>query len=89
MNNMSLATLVKEARLNKKISQRELTRRTGVNNNTISKIEKGERKKPNILILKKLSLELELELDFEKLMKLSGYTTDEIAIAAIKIYYNV
>ena len=84
---MSLATLVKEARLNKKISQRELTRRTGVDNNTISKIEKGERKKPNILILKKLSLELEL--DFEKLMKLSGYTTDEIAIAAIKIYYSI
>ena len=40
MNNISLATLVKEARLNKKISQRELTRRTGVDNNTISKIEK-------------------------------------------------
>ena len=87
MNNMTLATLVKEARLNKKISQRELTRRTGVDNNTISKIEKGERKKPNILILKKLALELEL--DFEKLMELSGYTTDEIAIAAIKIYYSI
>ena len=87
MNNISLATLVREARLNKKISQRELTRRTGVDNNTISKIEKGERKKPNILILKKLALELEL--DFEKLMELSGYTTDEIAIAAIKIYYSI
>ena len=87
MNNISLATLVKEARLNKEISQRELTRRTGVDNNTISKIEKGERKKPNILILKKLAIELEL--DFEKLMKLSGYTNDEIAIAAIKIYYSI
>lgn len=87
MNNMSLATLVKEARLNKKISQRELTRRTGVDNNTISKIEKGERKKPNILILKKLAIELEL--DFEKMMELSGYTTDEISIAAIKIYYGI
>ena len=87
MNNMSLATLVKQARLSKNISQRELTRRTGVDNNTISKIEKAERKKPNILILKKLALELEL--DFEKLMELSGYTTDEIKIAAIKIYYSI
>ena len=87
MDNISLASLVKEARLNKKISQRELTRRTGVDNNTISKIEKGERKKPNILILKKLAIELEL--DFEKMMELSGYTTDDIKLASIKIYYNV
>ena len=57
MNNESLSKLVREARIIKKISQRELARRTGVDNNTISKIEKGNRLKPNILRLKKLSLE--------------------------------
>lgn len=87
MNNESLSKLVREARIIKRISQRELARRTGVDNNTISKIEKGNRLKPNILILKKLSLELGL--DFEKMMELSGYTTDEIKLASIKIYYNV
>jgi len=87
MNNESLSKLVREARIIKKISQRELARRTGVDNNTISKIEKGNRLKPNILILKKLSLELGL--DFEKMMELSGYTTDDIELASIKIYYNV
>ena len=87
MNNESLSKLVREARIIKRISQRELARRTGVDNNTISKIEKGNRLKPNILILKKLSLELGL--DFEKMMELSGYTTDDIKLASIKIHYNV
>ena len=87
MNNITLATLIKDARIKKGISQRELTRRTGVDNNTISKLEKGIRKKPNILILKKLALELDL--DFDKLMELSGYSTDERKIAAIKIYYSI
>lgn len=31
------------------ISQRELSRQTGVDNNTIAKLEKGMRKKPNTL----------------------------------------
>ena len=62
MNNKTLASVVKEARKNINISQRELSRITGIDNNTIAKIEKGERKKPNVLSLKKLSFVLNLSL---------------------------
>ena len=54
MKDKTLASVVKEAREKLGISQRELSRRTGIDNNTVAKIEKGERKKPNILSLRKL-----------------------------------
>ena len=63
MNDKTLASLVKEAREKIGISQRELSRRTGIDNNTLAKIEKGERKKPNVLSLRKLALVLDLSLD--------------------------
>ena len=55
MNDKTLASLVKETREKIGISQRELSRRTGIDNNTLAKIEKGERKKPNVLSLRKIS----------------------------------
>lgn len=76
---LNLAETIKNARENKKISQRELSRRTGIDNNTISQIEKGERKKPNSLSLIKLSQALDLSL--ETLMVASGYTEYEIDMA--------
>ena len=76
MGKNSLAEIIKEARERKDISQRELSRRTGIDNNTISQIEKGERKKPNSLSLIKLSQALDLNLDM--LMDLSGYSFDDI-----------
>ena len=42
MKNKTLASVVKEAREKLNISQRELSRITGIDNNTIAKIEKGE-----------------------------------------------
>jgi transcriptional regulator with XRE-family HTH domain len=72
----SLASVVKEAREKINISQRELSRITGIDNNTIAKIEKGERKKPNVLSLKKLSSVLNLSL--EMLMELCEYSKEEI-----------
>ena len=54
MENKTLASVVKNAREKIGISQRELSRRTGIDNNTIAKIEKGERKKPNVLSLRKI-----------------------------------
>lgn len=74
----NLSEIIKNARENKKISQRELSRRTGIDNNTISQIEKGERKKPNSLSLLKLSQELDL--DYEQLMITCGYTEKDIEI---------
>lgn len=76
MNNKTLANVVKEAREKINISQRELSRITGIDNNTIAKIEKGERKKPNVLSLKKLSSVLNLSL--EMLMELCEYSKVEI-----------
>lgn len=76
MNDKTLASVVKDAREKINISQRELSRITGIDNNTIAKIEKGERKKPNVLSLKKLSSVLNISL--EMLMELCDYSKEEI-----------
>ena len=86
MNNKTLASTVKEAREKLGISQRELSRRTGIDNNTLAKIEKGERKKPNVLSLRKLSIVLDLSLD--ELMKLANYDDEEFNIISNKIFSN-
>lgn len=82
MNNKTLASVVKNAREKLGISQRELSRRTGIYNNTLAKIEKGERKKPNVLSLRKLALVLEL--DSKELIKLAGYSEEEYAMVSSK-----
>lgn len=76
MEENKLAELVKTSREKLCISQRELSRRTGIDNNSISQIEKGERKKPNSLSLVKLSKVLNIDLD--ELMNASGYTEEDI-----------
>ena len=78
MTSNNLAVIVKTAREKIKISQRELSRRSGVDNNTISKIEKGIRKKPNVISLIKISNVLDI--DFSKLLKASGYSKNEIQV---------
>lgn len=78
MTSNNLAVIVKTAREKIKISQRELSRRSRVDNNTISKIEKGVRKKPNVISLIKLSDVLDI--DIGKLLKASGYSKNEIQV---------
>lgn len=75
-DNETLADVVKSARKRVGISQRELSRRTDIDNNTIALIEKGQRKKPNVLSLKKLGNALDL--DLRDLMILSGYSLEDI-----------
>ena len=87
MNNKTLASVVKEAREKIGISQRELSRITGIDNNTIAKIEKGERKKPNVLSLKKLSSVLNLSL--EDLMELCEYSKEEIEATVNNSYSSM
>lgn len=87
MKDKTLASVVKSAREKLGISQRELSRRTGIDNNTLAKIEKSERKKPNVLSLRKLSMVLGI--DVKKLMKLCDYTKEEIEIIDNKIYTNI
>ena len=69
------------------MSQRELSRRTKIDNNTISKLENGTRIKPNILILMKIGIELSI--DICELMRLSGYSCKDIDLfkANIKVKY--
>lgn len=87
MDNKTLASVVKEAREKINISQRELSRITGIDNNTIAKIEKGERKKPNVLSLKKLSSVLNLSL--EMLMELCEYSKEEIEVTVNNSYSSM
>lgn len=87
MNDKTLASVVKEAREKINISQRELSRITGIDNNTIAKIEKGERKKTNVLSLKKLSSVLNLSL--EMLMELCEYSQEEIEATVNNSYSSM
>ena len=75
----SLAEAISVSREKLGITQREVSRRTGIDNNTIAKIEKGERKKPNTLSLKKLAYILDIDQDY--LLQLAGYNDEEIKIA--------
>lgn len=75
----SLAEAISVSRKKLGITQREVARRTGIDNNTIAKIEKGERKKPNTLSLKKLAYILDIDQDY--LLQLAGYNDEEIKIA--------
>lgn len=79
MENKTLASVIKNARERIGISQREVSRRTGIDNNTLAKIERGERKKPNVLSLRKMSFLLDL--DLEELLKLAGYNKQDIEVA--------
>lgn len=84
MKDKTLASVVKESREKMGISQRELSRKTGIDNNTIAKIEKGLRKKPNILSLRKLSMTLNIE--FEELLKLADYSKEDIETSTSNSY---
>ena len=59
---IELKNLIKGARAECGLSQRELARRTNINNALISRIEKGEVKKPRYEVLKKISDELNINL---------------------------
>lgn len=72
----TLGELIKKQREKLGISQRELSRQTGVDNNTIAKLEKGMRKKPNTLALKKIAYILNI--DLKKILKLAGYSPEDI-----------
>jgi len=73
---VKLSELIKSEREKMQYSQRELAKRIKIDNATISRIENGTIKKPNIDILIKLSNELKL--DINVLFDLSGYNSQEI-----------
>lgn len=73
---MKLGEYIKSERKAKKITQRELASKIGVDFSYISKIESGETKTPSDGILEKISKILDL--DAEVLMLLSNRLPDEI-----------
>lgn len=82
-----LATIIKESRIKKGISQRELSRRSGVDNKTIAKIELGERKKPTTVTLLKISVILDLNI--YEVLTVAGYSNEEIENSLIHIKNNI
>lgn len=74
--NYNLANVLRNERMKLNISQSELARRVGVDRTTILKIENGERQKPTIDTLIRLSKGLNINLSL--LLELSGYTSRKI-----------
>ena len=74
----NLSDVIRNAREKQGISQRELSRITNIDHNTISRIENGERKKPNTLTL--TTLANVLNLDLYELMEMCGYSKEQIDV---------
>ena len=87
MKKLTLGELIKNAREQLGISQRELSRQTGIDNNTIAKIERNIRKKPNVLILKKIAFILGIEV--KPLLKAAGYSAEDIKFELSAIGYDM
>lgn len=65
--------LIKELRIKKDFTQRQLAYLADVSNTEISRIEKGERKKPNPIILQKIAKPLNIH--YKTLYEAAGYET--------------
>lgn len=76
VNSQTLANIIKSARLRKGLTQGELARMCGISIVDLSDIEAGKLLKPKLRVLKVLSNSLDL--DFDKLMKICGYSDQEI-----------
>lgn len=76
IDDRKLCEIIKESRISKNISQRELARRINVNNAVIARIENGETRKPSFPLLKSISEELKL--DLVQLLNAACYTMEEI-----------
>lgn len=71
-----ISRLVKDARIEKGYSARELAKMCDISHTEINNIESGNRVKPAILTLK--AFEKYLGLDFKKTAKLVGYSNETI-----------
>ena len=80
MKNKKIGETIKIAREKKGISQRELARRIGVHNATISLLENGEIYKPSYEIISKLYQELNFDINLWDLLSLANYTSEEIVL---------
>lgn len=72
----NLGSTIMNARKKLGISQRELARRISVSNNTIARLESGERKTTNSLILKKISYVLNI--NYIEVLKQARFSDEDI-----------
>lgn len=72
---MDLTDFLKTQRQKKGLSQRELSKLSGISNSEISRIESGERKTPSHKIL--YSLAKALEIPYGEFLEKAGYFPDE------------
>lgn len=79
----NFAKLVKEARVDKGLSARQLAKLCDVSHTEINNIEKGARVKPALLVLK--GFEKYLDLDFKTIAKMVGYSDEAIDYAEDEI----
>lgn len=70
-NKRILKNLIVSGRSKKRISQRELARRIGINHISVNDLEEGRIQKPSIEILTNISKELDISIS--KLLKAAGY----------------
>ncbi|MFI3260511.1 MAG: helix-turn-helix transcriptional regulator [bacterium] len=87
MQEVTIGEIIGNARNRMGISQRELARKTNIDNTTIAKIEKDLRSKPDMLVLRKIAYELKI--DEIELFRLSGYSEDDINIIVQKNILNL
>lgn len=87
MQKKELANVIREARENKGISQRELARQIGVDNSSIAKIEKGHINKPTELVLKKIAKCLDINI--LELLKLADYDDNDIQFITSQTEKNI
>jgi len=71
MNSEELKSIIENARISKGISQRELSKLSGISRSTLNDLINGKIKKVDVDALKKLAETLDLSL--EKLLKVAGY----------------
>ena len=69
-NNETLASVIKNSRINKGLSQKQLAELINVDSSYITKMENGKKRNPSFLVIFKLSAVLQIELI--DLIELSG-----------------
>ena len=75
-NTNELGSYIKNARLKSRLSLQEVSKQANMAFSELSRIENGQRKKPNVLFLKGIAETLNLSMI--KLMELAGYKDIEI-----------
>jgi len=73
---MKFGEYLKELRVKKGLTQKELAEMTGFSNAEISRIESGDRRKPSPVILKALASCLDIA--YEELLKQAGYLEEVV-----------